>query len=191
MFSNVDLKQHRVVIAAPSAQEEKSTVLSNLAVTLAQGEQKTLMVDADLRRPGLHNIWGVDNKVGLTTMLLEDQAFQNPPLLATPVPGLSLLTSGPLPANPADVLASRKMEAVIQRLSQLADYILFDVPPVLVASDAVVLGRKVDGVLLVVRAGISRRDQIARAKEQFQRVNARLLGAVLTHAPQERSKNYG
>jgi non-specific protein-tyrosine kinase len=97
--------------------------------------------------------------------------------------GLSVLPSGALPANPADVLASRRMDDVITRLSELAEYILFDVPPVLAATDAAVFGRKLDGVLLVIRAGKTRRDQTARAKEQLERVQVNIVGAVLTNAP--------
>jgi non-specific protein-tyrosine kinase len=101
---------------------------------------------------------------------------------------LLVLPSGQLPANPADVLASRKMDQVIERLREVADYILFDVPPVLAAADAAIFGRKLDGVVLVLKSGVSRRDQITKAKDQLDRVGAKLIGAVLTNAP--KTNNY-
>ncbi|MBZ0305716.1 MAG: CpsD/CapB family tyrosine-protein kinase [Anaerolineae bacterium] len=181
MFSSVDTTIQRIAVTSPAALEDKSRVLANLAVTLAQGERTTLIVDADLRQPVQHTLWNVDNRHGFTDMILDEAAFQNPPIQATRVTGLSVLPSGALPATPADVLASRRMDEVIARLSDLADYVLFDVAPVLAATDAAVFGRKVDGVLLVVRAGKTRRDQTARAKEQLARVQVNILGAVLTH----------
>jgi non-specific protein-tyrosine kinase len=182
MFSNVDVMLRAIALTSPSTNEDKSAALANLAVTLAQAEHQTLIVDADLRRPAQHTLWGVDNTAGLTTMLLDEQAFQNPPVQPTSVPGLMLLPSGQLPANPADVLASHKMDEVIERLRQFADYILFDVPPVLAASDAAIFGRRLDGMVLVLKSGVSRRDQITRAKEQLDRVGANVIGAVLTNA---------
>lgn len=183
MFSGVDTVLRRIAVTSPLGLEDKSLALANLAVTLAQGERQTLIVDADLRQPAQHLLWGIENTRGFTDMILDEAAFNNPPLQSTPVVGLSVLPSGALPANPADVLASRRMDDVITRLSELAEYILFDVPPVLAATDAAVFGRKLDGVLLVIRAGKTRRDQTARAKEQLERVQVNIVGAVLTNAP--------
>ncbi|MCL4877725.1 MAG: CpsD/CapB family tyrosine-protein kinase [Anaerolineae bacterium] len=183
MFSGVDTVLRRIAVTSPLGLEDKSLALANLAVTLAQGERQTLIVDADLRQPAQHLLWGIENTRGFTDMILDEAAFNNPPLQSTPVMGLSVLPSGALPANPADVLASRRMDDVITRLSELAEYILFDVPPVLAATDAAVFGRKLDGVLLVIRAGKTRRDQTARAKEQLERVQVNIVGAVLTNAP--------
>jgi len=181
MFSQLDNNLRTVAITSPAQGEGKSLTLANLAVTLAQSEHPTIIVDADLRRPAQHEIWGVSNAQGLTGMILEPDA--EPPLLETEVPSLWVLPSGALPANPADVLASRRMDEVIARLTQAAAYVLVDVPPVLAATDAAVLSRKLDGVLLVVKAGASRRDQITHAHEQLNRVGARVLGVVMTNAP--------
>lgn len=180
MFSGVDTALTRIAVTSPLGLEDKSIALANLAVTLAQGERTTLIVDADLREPVQHTLWKVDNAKGLTDMILDESVL---PIQPTSIQGLSVLPAGTLPANPADILASRRMEEVIHRLSQLAEYVLFDVPPVLAATDAAVLGRKLDGVLLVVRAGKTRRDHTARAKEQLERVQVNIIGAVLTNAP--------
>lgn len=182
MFYSLDRPLSRLLFTSPAPGEGKSTVLANLAVTLAQGGNRTLIVDADLRKPSQHEIWHLDNKSGLTTMLIEDAALANPAFQATSVPNLNVLTSGPLPPNPADVLGSRRMDEVIAALQAHADYVLFDAPPALAVTDAALLSAKVDGVILVLRAGMSQRDHAARAKEQLERVKAPLIGTVLTNA---------
>ena len=134
--------------------EGKSTTAANLAVVMAQTGQKVILVDADLRRPVIHKVFGVPNNVGTTTALLAGQdvdlaAYLQP----TEIENLRVLTSGPIPPNPSELLGSHRMAHVIEQLSQLADLVIFDTPPVLVVTDASVLGRQVDGVLLVADAG--------------------------------------
>ncbi|MEL7233487.1 MAG: CpsD/CapB family tyrosine-protein kinase, partial [Chloroflexota bacterium] len=170
-----------------SKAEDKSELLANLAVTFAQSGNKTILVDADLRRPQQHEIWGISNEQGLTTMMLEDAQLSSPPLVDVPdVNGLKILPSGGMPPVPADLLASARMNEIIGVLKARADYVLFDAPPVLAATDAAVLGNKVDGVLLVIRAGATRREDAARARQTLERVNVRIVGATLTNAPRER-----
>jgi len=187
MFSSVDRAIRVLVVSSAVPGEGKSTAAANLAVTLAQGGQRTLLVDCDLRKPSQHALWGVPNEQGLTTMLLETEARDRPPLQPTALESLSLLTSGPLPPNPADVIGSRRMEEVIAALREQADYIVFDAPPVLAVTDAALLALKTDGLLLILRAGVSRRDQTARAKQELERVNVPLIGAVLLDAPRDAS----
>jgi non-specific protein-tyrosine kinase len=182
-FAALDKPIETLVVTSPAPDTSKSTVLANLAVTLAQGERRTVLVDADLRRPTLHEIFGVTNERGLTTMFVEEKALEDPPLVETGVENLWLLPSGPLPPNPADLLGSRKMEQAIAALKAQADIVLFDAPPVIVVTDAVMLGTKTDGVLLVVSAGRTRREHTQRAKELLERVHVRILGAVLNDAP--------
>ena len=181
-FAALDRPVESLIVTSPAPNEGKSEVLANLAVTMAQGERRTILVDADLRRPGLHELFGVANDRGLTTMILEEEALDDPPLLDVGVENLLLVPSGPLPPNPADVLGSSRMEQVIEAFKGRADVILFDAPPVIAVTDAAVLGTKVDGVLLVVAAGRTRRDHAERAKELLERVNVRIIGAVLNEA---------
>jgi capsular exopolysaccharide synthesis family protein len=187
LFSNLDQQVITIGITSPAQENHKSTATANLAVTFAQSGRRTIIVDADLRRPEQHTIWGVSNERGLTTMVLEDSALENPPVHNTEVENLQVLTSGPLPPNPVDVLASVRMDSVIQKLMQGADFIVFEVPPVLVAADALVLGQKLGGVLLVVQANKSRRDHATRAKLQLERVGVKLLGAALLDAKSDRT----
>jgi capsular exopolysaccharide synthesis family protein len=182
-FSSLDDPIHTLVVTTPAPQENKSLVISNLAVIIAQGGNRTVLVDCDLRRPALHEIFGVDNSAGLTTMMLNESAMETPPLHQTEIENLSLLPSGPLPPNPADLLGSRRMDAVIDQLKEQADIVLLDAPPVVAVTDAAVLGSKVDGVLLVVSAGVTRREHAVRAKEMLEKVNIRIVGAVLDNAP--------
>jgi len=184
-FAALDKPIETLVVTSAAPGEGKSTSLANLAVTMAQGERRTILVDADLRRPSLHEILGLSNDRGLTTMFVEPQALRRPPLAETDVENLLLLPSGPLPPNPADLLGSRRMEEVIAALRTRADMVLFDAPPVVAVTDAAVLGTKVDGVLLVVSAGRTRRDHARRARELLERVHVRVVGVVLTNAPRD------
>lgn len=187
MFTSIEKPITAFAITSPSSSEDKSLVLANLAVTFAQSGNKTIIVDGDLRRPAQHDIWGVSNERGLTTMMLDDAALSNPPLIETDVPNLSVLPSGVLPPIPADVLSSPKMSSVIGVLKARAHYLLFDSSPVLAATDAALLGAKLDGIVLVVRAGATRRDHAARARETLERVHVKVLGAVMTNAVRETS----
>lgn len=189
-FASLDTGLATLLLTSPGPGEGKSTTLANLAVTMAQVDQRVIIVDADLRRPYLHSIFQRPNDVGLTTMMLDEQALAEPPLQDTEVPGLALLTSGTLPPRPADLLGSRRMEAAIASLTERADVVIFDAPPVLVATDAVVLSTKVNGVLLVVSAGQTKRQHAREAVERLRRVNANLVGAVLNNAPMEAVSSY-
>lgn len=183
MFSSVERPVSTLLVTSPARPDEKSIVLANLAVTFAQGGHSTILVDSDLRRPAQHGIWSVGNERGLTTMMLEESALADPPLVPTGVAGLQLLPSGPLPPTPADLLGGQRMAEVIGLLRARASYVLFDSPPVLAVTDAALLGSQLDGVLLVIRAGHTRREHAARAREALERVHVRIVGAVLDNAP--------
>ena len=186
-FSSLDRPLKTMVVTSAGPEEGKSTTLANLAVTLAQAEKKVILVDCDLRRPSQHEIFEVGNSLGLTSMVVDEEAFKNPPLQETPVPNLKLLPSGPLPPNPSELLGSRRMEEIIATLREKADLVLFDAPPIIAVTDAAVLASKVDGVLLVIKAGTTKRDHAQRAKALLEKVNARLVGAVLNNVRMDTS----
>jgi non-specific protein-tyrosine kinase len=190
MFSSVEKPITTLLVTSPAESEGKSTVLANLAVTFAQSGHMTIIVDCDLRKPAQHDIWKISNEHGLTTMMLEAATLANPPLVSTDVENLQVLPSGPLPPAPADLLGSQRMNEIIGLLKARANYILFDSPPVLAVTDAALLGSRLDGVLLVARAGHTRREHAARAKEALERVHVRIVGAVLSDAPRERTVGY-
>ncbi len=190
MFSSAARPLTTVAITSAAQADNKSAAAANLAVTFAQAGNKTILVDADLRRPSQQDIWQVDSARGLSAMLVEDALMSNPPLVQTPVENLLLLPAGTLPPNPADLLSSPRMNEIIGVLKARATILLFDTPPVLAATDASLMGAKVDGTLIVVRAGHTRRDHIARARQTLDQVHVRVLGAVLTNAPREMTIHY-
>jgi len=187
IFSSLDHPLTTLLVTSAAPIEGKSLTVANLAVTMAQGGRKTILVDCDLRRPRQHEIFGVPSDPGLTTMILDET--QEPPLVAGGVQDLWLLPAGPLPPNPADLLGSRRMEAVIATLKSRADIVLFDAPPVIAVTDAALLASKLDGALLVVSAGQTKRDHAQRAKELLEKINVRVVGAVLTNAAVDKSVN--
>ncbi len=184
-FSSIDREVRSLLVTSAGPNEGKSTVVANLGVTMAEGGKRVVVVDADLRRPGLHRIFNLDEAAGLTTMVL-DQSLE-PPLQGTHVPGLRLLASGPLPPNPAELLASERLVRTLARLLELADLVILDSPPIGPVSDAAILASRVDGTLLVVDSGHTRLETARQAKEQLERVGARLLGVVLNNVKPDRA----
>jgi non-specific protein-tyrosine kinase len=188
MFSSVEKPLQTLLITSTASEDGKSELIANLAVTFAQSGNKTILVDADLRKPQQHTLWNLPNQNGLSTMMLDDAQLANPPLVKIEaVDGLQVLPAGTPPPNPADLLSSQRMNDIIGLLKARAHYILFDAPPVLAATDAPVLGSKLDGILLVIRAGKTRRDHAAKARQALERVHVRILGTALTNAPKERT----
>lgn len=184
-FTSLDKPIRKLLVTSPSAGEGKSTTLCNLAVTLAQIEQRITIIDCDLRHPTIHDFFGANNIQGITDMVLNEQMLENPPYQETKIPGLRIIASGPLPPRPGDMLGSKKIEAVFDRLLQDADMLLIDAPPVMSVTDAAILATKVDGVLLVFSAGDTKRDLAQRSVERLKKVNAHILGAVLNNAPND------
>lgn len=190
MFTGVERAINTLVVTSAAQHDGKSLVIANLAVTLAQAGHATIVIDADLRRPSQHEIWGVANEAGLGAMMMDERALAAPPLTATDIPNLHILTSGTLPPVPADVLSSARMSEIIAALKTRAAYLLFDSPPALAATDAALLGAKLDAAIIAVRAGATRRDHTARARQALERVGVRIAGVVLTNAPRERGQAY-
>ena len=185
MFSSVENPISTLLVTSAAVDDQKSMTLANLAVTFAQGGNNTILVDADLRQPKQHEIWGINNSSGLSGMMLDDAAISDPPVQGCEVDNLKIVTSGNLPPNPADLLGGKRMDAIIAALKEQADYILFDSPPILAATDAALLGIKLDAALLAIRAGDTRRDHTVQARQALERVHVRIVGAVLTNAPRE------
>ncbi len=186
-FASLERELRTVMFTSPGSDEGKSTVLANLAVSIAQTERRVLVVDADLHRPCLHELFGVANDHGLTTLLTDPGARSKPPIQETSVAGLSIVTSGPLPPRPADLISSRRMEEMVAWLVEQADLVLFDAPPVNAVADGVMLATHLDGVLLVARERRTQREAVRQAMASLSRVNARVLGAVLSGVALDRS----
>lgn len=178
-FSSVDKPIRTLMVTSPAPTEGKSITLANLAVVMAQSGLKVVVVDTDLRRPVQHKIFDLSNNHGVSDAILHSNPGAAEHLLETGVDNLWLLPSGHIPPNPAELLGSERMAAVIEELKGYADVVLFDVPPALVVADAVILSSKMDGVLMVNDAGSTRRLAAERAVEDLRRVKANVLGVVL------------
>ena len=178
-FSTLDEPAQALLVSSANPSEGKTTTVANLAVAIAQTGQRVIVVDSDLRRPALHRVFGLSNGAGLTSALFSRDAQISRFLQPTEFEGLSVLTSGPLPPNPSELLSSNRMDAIVDALRKEADIVLFDSPPALVVADASILAGKVDGTMLVVDAGRARASTLQRAIEALSRSKTRVLGAVL------------
>jgi len=207
-FSTLDRPITSLMVTSPSPSEGKSITLANLAVVMAQSGRKVIIVDTDFRRPTQHRIFNLSNRVGLTDLILKKISATAPDLdnsddplneafddlgryiQKTEVPNLSLLSTGQLPPNPAELLGSELMGALIQTLKNQADTLLFDSPPTLVFSDAAVLSTRVDGVIIVNDATKTRRNDSIRAVEELKRVHAHILGIILNRSGRRQDSYY-
>jgi capsular exopolysaccharide synthesis family protein len=178
LFSQSASTMRRLVITSSTPSEGKTTTSANLAITFAQQGMKVLLVDCDLRRPQIHATFGIGKDPGLTELLL-GYATSEKAIRPTQVENLSVLTTGTLPPNPAELLGGPRMQELLDQLAEEFDLVLLDTPPLGAASDAAVLAAKADGALLVVRAGKTDRATAAHAMQQLRSVGARVLGAVL------------
>jgi polysaccharide biosynthesis transport protein len=189
-FAALDNPATSLMVTSGSPGEGKSTTLANIGVVIAQGGKRTLLVDTDLRRPTLHRVFGLTNKQGLTNLLLADAPDIAGTAQATSIPNLYVLTSGPLPPNPAELLASKRMDALVSLFKKSYEAVLYDSPPILAMADSAILASKVHEVVMIVDSGRTRSDVSKRAKEAIEKTGATLLGVVLNRQSMRRS-GYG
>jgi len=178
-FSTLDQPGQTLLITSANPSEGKSTTAANLALVMAQAGKRVTLVDSDLRRPTLHRLFGLSNEHGLTNLLLTPQSGLNGTAQHTRFENLTVVTSGPLPPNPSELLASRRLDSVLDALKAQADVVIIDSPPTLPVADASILAAKVDGTMLVVDSSKTRAQALRRAKESLVRSKTHLLGAVL------------
>ena len=181
-FLGIDSGLRSIVVSSAVPEEGKTTVATNLAHVLTQSGEQVILVDADLRRPQVADRLGLNPSIGLTNVLLEtthlDDALQSSPRL----PGLQVLTSGPIPPNPSELLGSQRMRDVLTALQGRSTIVVFDAPPLLPVTDAAELGAITDGALLVVRPGKTRRASVASSADALRKVSCTVLGVVLNRA---------
>jgi succinoglycan biosynthesis transport protein ExoP len=181
-FLGVDRESQCYVITSPSAGDGKSTVAANLAIALAQTGQRVAVIDADLRKPSIHKLFRLSPQVGTTTVLL-DRASVHDAIQHHTSDLPDVLTAGQLPPNPSELLGSRRMEELLGALKATYEVVLVDCPPLLPVTDPMVVSRFADGVLLVIRAGVTTRDQAEAAKAACAKAGAKIFGAVLNASP--------
>lgn len=181
-YTNIDRSLTKLLVASSGPGEGKSTIASNLAAIIAQGGKRVLLIDADLRRPRIHSIFGISNRVGLSTLFRGNVTVRT---AMRPVAGLEnffIIPSGNPPPNPTELLASARMDQILLEASREVDVIVVDCPPSLVA-DYQVLSTKMDGVIMVIQPGSTHADAAAAMLDQMGRVNANILGVVLNKIP--------
>ncbi|MGD6870870.1 CpsD/CapB family tyrosine-protein kinase [Sutcliffiella horikoshii] len=177
-FSSVDQNLRSIMITSSGPSEGKSTTANNMAVVFAQQGKKVLYIDADLRKPTAHYTFHQSNVTGLTTVLTR-QSLLSETINTTRIENLDILTSGPIPPNPAELLSSKVLDDMLAAAYIQYDIVIFDTPPVLAVTDAQILANKCDGTLMVVASGATDKDSAQKAKELLQSAKAKLLGVVL------------
>jgi len=190
-FAGVARDVSSLLVTSSVPAEGKTTTICNLAVTMAQGGKRVLLIDADLRKSSVHRVFELSNRAGLTTLLIREAEPGDVTQILEGVPGLHVITAGPTPPNPAELLGSRRMQELLEAFKGDYDLVLLDTSPVLAVTDAQVLSQIVGGVLLVVGSGSVNRDRLKKTKALLDRVRAPLIGAVLTRKKAEKGSEYG
>ncbi len=188
-FASPDTELRTIVLTSAAPGEGKSTTSANLATVFAQEGKQVLLVDADMRKPTTHYTFHMPNSIGLSNVLTRQKTVEEA-VRPTSVDRLNLMTSGPIPPNPAELLASNTMGMLIAELKKMFDVVIFDAPPVLSVTDGQVLANKCDGVILVVNSGGTERDMAVKAKEAIEASNSKLIGAVLNNFELAKDSNY-
>lgn len=177
-YTSPDSQLRTVLITSAAPGEGKSVISSNLAVSLAQVGKNIILIDCDLRKPVAHKIFGLNNAEGLTN-ILTGQADYKDVIQKSAAPGLSVITSGPIPPNPAELLQSQNMRKLLAQLNGECDQIILDVAPVLPVADAMILAPYSDGIVMVVAVNQVSKDFLLQAKDLLENTNTKILGVVL------------
>lgn len=187
-YSSFDKEYKVIMVTSSEPGEGKSTTSGNLALCLAQGEKKVILVDCDLRKPSLHKKFKISNIVGLSDVMIGKEELVT--AMHRYNNNLVILTSGKIPPNPSEMLSSKAMTTLLDKLKQNFDYIILDTPPVQAVTDSQILATKADGAILVVRAERTKKDSVQNAISLLKKVNANIIGTVLNGLDNSRNKYY-
>ncbi len=188
-FSGTDEEIKSLLLTSSGPSEGKSTTAANLAAVYAQQGMNVLLIDGDLRKPTAHYTFRLENHTGLTNVLTK-QSQLGQAVQSTEVPNLYVLTSGPIPPNPSELLASKQMGEVLAEMKERFDMVIFDTPPILAVADAQILANQVDASLLIVSSSKTEKDAALKAKELLTQAKSKLLGAVLNNRKMEEGNYY-
>lgn len=187
-YSSYDKKIKKILVTSSEPAEGKSTIIGNLAVSLSQSENTVIVLDCDLRKPTMHKKFKISNEVGLTELLVGKKELKD--VVQYRNKNLHIITSGKIPPNPAEMLASKSMKRLLEQLANEYDYILMDTPPLNAVTDAQVLSTEADGTLIVIRSEKTKKESILTAKNLLQKVNANILGIVFNDVANSINKYY-
>ena len=182
-FSSIDSAIKSIVITSSGPSEGKSTISVNTAATIAQADKKVLLIDCDLRKPKVHTFFKIRNGQGLTNILVEDLDYKEAVCNIDDIENFHVLTAGPIPPNPSELLGSKKMKGFIEKVKDEYDMVILDAPPVGMVTDAAILSTIVDGTIFVCAVGEANIEATKVAKNLLDKVNANILGVVLNKVP--------
>lgn len=188
-FAMKDKKYKSILITSTSIGEGKSTISSNIAISFAQEGKKVLLIDADLRKPTMHYTFNKSVSPGITNLLMSNWSIADV-IKDSGVGGLDLITCGPMPSNPAELLGSSSMDKFISEMILLYDLVIFDAPPMLSVADSQILSSKCDGTILVIRSGTTEKKNLLKVREVLEASNAQVIGLILNHFKLEKDHYY-
>jgi capsular exopolysaccharide synthesis family protein len=189
LYAKIDAPPTVILITSPGLADGKSTTCANLAVVLAQAGKETLVIDGDLRKPSLHRIFGVPNVSGMVNVLSGEHDLSE--VCTEPFPGLKMLSTGPIPPYPTELLSSGRFEELLGQARQLFDYVLVDSPPTELVSDPMIIAAQVDAVLLVLDSQGTSKGSLRKAVRNLEAVGANVLGTLVNKAPKAQTGRYG
>lgn len=187
-FAGAGKQLKTLVFTSAVPGEGKSTTVANLAIVMGQDDKHILLIDCDMRKPVIHRRFGLLNR-GLSNCFAEDLPLKEV-IQADVFPNLDVVTSGPVPPNPAELLGSKKMKALLQEAAEAYDYVFLDMPPVLAVTDAALMSSQVDGTVLILGSGDISPDEGKQAKSLLEKVHANILGVILNKVPQHHKSGY-
>lgn len=187
-FAGAGEQLKTLVFTSAIPSEGKSATVANLAIVMGQDDKHILLIDCDMRKPVIHRRFGLLNR-GLSNCFAEDLPLKEV-IQADVFPNLDVVTSGPVPPNPAELLGSKKMKALLQEAAEDYDYVFLDMPPVLAVTDAVLMSSQVDGMVLVLGSGDISPDEGKQAQSVLEKVHANILGVILNKVPQHHKSGY-
>lgn len=187
-YSSFDDEYRAIVVTSSVPGEGKSTTSGNLALSLAQSGNKVLLVDCDMRKPSIHKKFKISNMSGTAELLLRKESFEDVANFYNE--NLTIITAGKIPPNPSEMLSSRAMTAFIKEMKKEFKYIILDTPPLQAVTDAQVLSTKVDGVLLIIRAGSTKRDAVLNSVDLIKKVQGKVIGTVLNGVDNKKNSYY-
>ena len=187
-YSSFDDEYRVIVVTSSVAGEGKTTTSGNLAIALAQSGNSVLLVDCDMRKPSIHKMFKISNAAGTAELLLRKKLFEE--VANKYNENLTIITAGKIPPNPSEMLASRAMTAFIEEMKKEFKYIILDTPPLQAVTDAQVLSTKADGVLLIVRAGSTKREMVFNSVDLIKKVQGKVIGTVLNGVENKKNNYY-
>lgn len=189
-FSMIDKDLKTIIFTSSGPYEGKSTVAANIAAVFADQGKSVVLIDADMRKPTVSKTFNVQNTVGLSTLISSRHTELKDVVQRVEDADLDIISSGPIPPNPSELLNSNRMNEVIHELENTYDLVLFDMPPVVSVTDAQIMATKTDGVVFVIRRGIAHREDVFQAKELLDMVHANVLGVVFNGAEKKTDRSY-